>query len=52
MLGRSRRIRWRYLLGCLVIALVALNGVLLLSTLIEEPLKFGRRSRASGASWW
>jgi len=34
-------IRWRYLFGCLVIALVALNGALLLSTLVQEPLKFG-----------
>ena len=34
-------IRWRYLLGCLVIALVTLNGALLLSTLVQEPLKFG-----------
>ena len=29
------RIRWRYLLVCLVIALVSLNGVLLLSQLVE-----------------
>ena len=35
------RIRWRYLLGCLVVAVVALNGVLLLSTLVDgEPLRF------------
>jgi uncharacterized protein len=34
-------IRWRYLLGCLVIAVVSLNGVLLLSTLVDdEPLRF------------
>ena len=26
-------IRWRYLIGCLVVAIVALNGVMLLSTL-------------------
>ena len=35
------RIRWRYLLGCLAIAMVSLNGVLLLSTLVDdEPLRF------------
>jgi uncharacterized protein len=34
-------IRWRYLLWCLVIAVVSLNGVLLLSTLVVgEPLRF------------
>jgi uncharacterized protein len=34
-------IRWRYVLGCLAIAVVSLNGVLLLSTLIlDEPLRF------------
>jgi uncharacterized protein len=34
-------IRWRYLLGCLAVAVVSLNGVLLLSTLIlDEPLRF------------
>ena len=34
-------IRWRYLLGCLVVAVVSLNGVLLLSTtLVGEPLRF------------
>jgi uncharacterized protein len=33
-------IRWRYLLGCLVVAVVSLNGVLLLSTLVDEPLRF------------
>ncbi|HET9872534.1 MAG TPA: CPBP family intramembrane glutamic endopeptidase [Propionibacteriaceae bacterium] len=30
----QRRIRWRYLLACLAIAAVALNGVTLLSTLV------------------
>jgi membrane protease YdiL (CAAX protease family) len=35
------RIRWRYLLGCLLIAVVGLNGVLLLSALVDgEPLRF------------
>jgi CAAX protease family protein len=35
------RIRWRYLLGSLVIAVVALNGVMLLSTLADhEPMRF------------
>src|SRR3712207_414836 len=35
------RIRWQYLLGCLAIATVALNGVLLLSTVVlDEPLRF------------
>jgi membrane protease YdiL (CAAX protease family) len=33
-------VRWRYLLGCLAIALVSLNGVLLLSTLVSGPLRF------------
>lgn len=34
------RIRWRYLLGCLLVAVVALNGVLLLSTTVDgEPLR-------------
>jgi uncharacterized protein len=32
------RIRWRYLFGCLVIAAVALNGVMLLSTTVGKPL--------------
>ena len=47
------RIRWRYLLGCLVVAVVALNGVLLLST-PGSTARTGAfaRSRASGASWW
>ena len=31
-------IRWRYLLGCLVVALVVLNGVNLLATLTTGPL--------------
>ncbi|HEY5821093.1 MAG TPA: CPBP family intramembrane glutamic endopeptidase [Propionibacteriaceae bacterium] len=30
------RIRWRYLLACLGVALITLNGVLLLSTLAEQ----------------
>lgn len=35
------RIRWRYLLSCLLIAVLVLNGVLLLSTLVDgEPLRF------------
>jgi CAAX protease family protein len=35
------RIRWRYLLGSLAIAVVALNGVMLLSTLAEgRPMRF------------
>jgi membrane protease YdiL (CAAX protease family) len=33
------RIRWRYLLGCLAIAVVVLPGVLLLSTLVDDPLR-------------
>jgi membrane protease YdiL (CAAX protease family) len=34
-------IRWPYLLGCLAVAMVSLNGVLLLSTLItDKPLRF------------
>jgi uncharacterized protein len=32
------RIRWRYLFGSLAIAAVALNGVMLLSTTVGEPL--------------
>ena len=40
-------IRWRYLFGCLVIAVVALNGVMLLSTLIEPPLAL-----RSAAGFW
>ena len=32
------RIRWRYLFGCLAIAAVVLNGVMLLSTAVGEPL--------------
>ncbi len=35
------RIRWRYLLLCLGVALIALNGVLLLSTLATEVPQFG-----------
>ena len=34
------RIRWRYLLGCLAIAAVVLNGMMLLSTAVGEPLSF------------
>lgn len=34
------RLRWRYLLGCLAIAAVVLNGVMLLSTTVDEPLSF------------
>jgi uncharacterized protein len=34
------RIRWRYLFGCLAIAAVVLNGVMLLSTTVDEPLAF------------
>jgi membrane protease YdiL (CAAX protease family) len=37
-------VRWRYLLGCLVIAIVALNGVMLLSTLVEPPLAIRAQS--------
>jgi membrane protease YdiL (CAAX protease family) len=32
------RIRWRYMFGCLAIAAVALNGVMLLSTTVGKPL--------------
>ena len=32
------RTRWRYLFGCLAIAAVVLNGVMLLSTKVGEPL--------------
>ncbi len=36
------RIRWRYLLGCLAIAAITLNGMLLLSGAAQdEPLNFG-----------
>ena len=41
-------IRWRYLIGCLVIAVVALNGVMLLSTLTEPPLELGPQSGIAG----
>ncbi len=41
-------IRWRYLIGCLVIAIVALNGVMLLSTLIEPPLELGPQPGIAG----
>jgi membrane protease YdiL (CAAX protease family) len=34
------RIRWRYLFGCLAIAAVALNGMMLLSTTIGKGLSF------------
>jgi membrane protease YdiL (CAAX protease family) len=34
------RIRWRYLLVCLAIAAVVLNGVMLLSTVVMGPLSF------------
>ena len=37
------RLRWRYLLGCLAIAAVVLNGVMLLSTTVDEPLSFQRQ---------
>jgi uncharacterized protein len=42
------RIRWRYLLGCLAVAVVSLNGVLLLSTLVDEPLRFSPQP----GFWW
>jgi membrane protease YdiL (CAAX protease family) len=35
------RIRWRYLLVCVAVALVALNGVVLLSSLVTGGLTFG-----------
>jgi hypothetical protein len=38
------RIRWRYLLICLVIALVSLNGVLLLSQLFVDTPVVGRQA--------
>ena len=38
------RIRWRYLLLCLLIAVVALNGVLWLSTLAQGLPPFGRQA--------
>jgi len=34
------RIRWRYLFVCLAIAAVVLNGMMLLSTAVGEPLSF------------
>ena len=34
------RIRWRYLFGCLAIAAVVLNGVMLLSTTVGEDLTY------------
>ena len=34
------RLRWRYLLACVGVALVALNGMLLVSSLVSEPLVF------------
>ena len=34
------RVRWRYLFGCLAIAAIVLNGVMLLSTTVDEPLSF------------
>ena len=47
------RIRWPYLLGSLLVAVVALNGVLALSSLVDdEDLRFAPAARASGASWW
>ena len=35
------RVRWRYLLACLVVATLALNGVLLLSVLVGGTVDFG-----------
>jgi membrane protease YdiL (CAAX protease family) len=37
-------LRWRYLLICLAVAVVALNGTLLLSLLVTGPLKFAVQS--------
>jgi hypothetical protein len=46
------RIRWRYLVGCLVVAVVALNGVLALSVLVDdEDLRFGAQP-GFWRSWW
>jgi len=41
-------VRWRYLFVCLAIAVVALNGTLLLSALVSEPLDF----QVQPAFWW
>jgi uncharacterized protein len=38
------RIRWRYLFGCLLIAAVVLNGVMLLSTTVGEELSIRPQS--------
>ena len=41
LLSVQARVRWSYFLGCLGVAVVALNGVLLLSTLVRRPGSFG-----------
>jgi len=41
LLSVQARVRWPYFLACLGVAVVALNGVLLLSTLVSRPASFG-----------
>jgi membrane protease YdiL (CAAX protease family) len=42
------RIRWRYLFGCLAIAAVVLNGVMLLSTTVGEDLTYNPQPGLAG----
>jgi uncharacterized protein len=42
------RIRWRYLFGCLVIAAVVLNGVMLLSTTVGKDLTYNPQPGLAG----
>ena len=42
------RIRWPYLLGCLAIAAVALNGMALLSSALQQPLSFAPQAGFAG----
>jgi hypothetical protein len=41
LLSVQARVRWRYFWACLGVAVIALNGVLLLSTLVGPPISFG-----------
>jgi uncharacterized protein len=41
LLSVQAKVRWPYFLACLGVAVVALNGVLLLSTLVSRPASFG-----------
>jgi membrane protease YdiL (CAAX protease family) len=48
LLSVQARVRWPYFWACLGVAVVALNGVLLLSTVVSRPTAFGPQA----GFWW